>query len=100
MARNQNQTPGSDRGLQTAQPSALSDDTETPEPEELAPAPKLSPAEEIAALQARINALTAAQPAPLPAEPVPGSTIRPERGPLHPQGHPIFNAARPTGRAG
>jgi len=102
MARNP-QTQGSQFGAAsaapnaqaTAQASSLSDDDEMDEPVK----PELSAADQIAALQAQIAAL---QPAVVaqPEEAYPGSTIRPTRGPLHPSGVPIFNAGRPTGRAG
>lgn len=101
MAR-QNQNPGLNaanvNNAQAAQAAALDDDAETPAPEVLAK-PEVSPAERIAALQAEINALTAANS--LPHEIDPGSTVRPTEGMRHlTLGTPIFNAGRPTGRAG
>lgn len=102
MAR-QNQNPGSNVGAnisnaQVAQVAALSDEAETPAPEAVAE-PEIPPAEQIAALQAKINALKAATQPLYEAEP--GSTVRPTEGMRHlTLGTPIFNAGRPTGRAG
>lgn len=94
MAR-QNQNPAMNVGQASA--SALSDNDETPTPV-AAPAPEISAAEQIAALQAQIAALTATQPEN---QIVPGGTIRPTAGVVHATlGTPIFNVNRPTGRAG
>lgn len=100
MARpNLNQT--IERGITNSQAveQANASDVGVDEPGPKAPAPALSAAEEIAALQARLSELTAA------ANPtdnfIPGSTVRPMKGPIHPgTGAPIFNSGRPTGRAG
>lgn len=98
MARNP-QTQGLNvNNAQIASAAALSDEDETPAPE-IQPAPKLSPAEEISALQTRLNSLLAETQSLNPIDP--GGTIRPTQGMIHPgTGTPIFNAGRPTGRAG
>lgn len=79
-----------------------------------APAPAPVDSDEVAALKARIAALEAAQSAnPFTSDQIadgiaaalvpeiPGTTVRPAFGPLHPTAKtPIFNPARPTGKAG
>ncbi len=79
-----------------------------------APAAPAPDSDEVAALKAEIAAMKAAQgsnpftagqiddaiAASLVPE-IPGTTVRPIHGPLHPTaGTPIFNGARPTGKAG
>lgn len=100
MARQPQTFAGSQSVAQQAAPASdLSDDAETPTPE-IPAKPEISAAEQIEALQAKIDALKAAA-LPAPQEDVPGSQVRPTRGPVHPgTGTPIFNAGRPTGRAG
>ncbi len=79
-----------------------------------APAAPAPDSDEVAALKAEIAAMKAAQgsnpftagqiddaiAASLVPE-IPGTTVRPLSGPLHPTAKtPIFNGARPTGKAG